>query len=84
MEQDLQKKMRKRLLTFYFAAGLNLIMGMWVFSAGGQVASGTRSIIVLVFLVFAALNFYMARRLRKQWDAYLRQQRAGSGDQVQG
>lgn len=84
MDPELYKKLRKRLLMFYFAAGMNLIMAMWVFSAGGQVASGTRTLIVFVFLAFAALNWYMARKLKKQWDAHLRQQSAGGRDPAQG
>ena len=80
MDPELHKKLRKRLLMFYFAAGMNLVMAMWVFSAGGQVASGTRTAIVLVFLAFAALNWYMARKLKKQWDAYLRQQQAPANE----
>jgi hypothetical protein len=82
MDQDLYKKLRKRLLMFYFAAGMNLIMGLWVLSASGPVASGTRMVIVLVFLAFAALNFYMARKLKKQWDAHLREQGSRTGDAV--
>lgn len=84
MDVELYKKIRKRLLMFYFAAGMNLVMGIWVLSAGGPVASGTRTVIVFVFIVFAALNFYMARKLKKQWDAHLRQQGSGGSDQVQG
>jgi hypothetical protein len=80
MDPELHKKLRKRLLMFYFAAGMNLVMAMWVFSAGGQVASATRTVIVLVFLAFAALNWYMARKLKKQWDAYLRQQQAPANE----
>ena len=74
MDPELYKKMRRRLMMFYFASAMNVVMAMWVFSAGGQIASGTRTTIVLVFLGFGALNWYMARKLKKQWDAYLRQQ----------
>ena len=78
MDTELYKKVRKRMLMFYFAAGANLLMGMWVFSAGGAVAAGTRMTIVLIFLVFAALNYYMARKLGRQWAAHVRQQGAGT------
>ena len=74
LDRDLYARLRKRMLMFYFAAGINLVMALWVLSAAaGQVASGTIGIIVLVFLGFAALNFYMARTLQKQWDAHVRQ-----------
>ena len=64
---------RKRVLMFYFAAGLNLLMGLYVLSAGGGVADrGKLWLIALVFLAFAGLNYYMARVLTKRWDAHVR------------
>ena len=64
---------RKRVLMFYFAAGLNLLMGLYVLSAGGGVADrGKVWLIALVFLAFAGLNYYMARVLTKRWDAHVR------------
>lgn len=79
-EQVLFQRLRKRILMFYFAAGLNLLMGLWVMSAGaGQVGGGTLSVITLIFLLFAGLNFYMARSLRKQWDARSRAAASSAG-----
>ena len=76
-DPELYQRLRKRMLMFYFAAGINLVMALWVMSVGvGQVASGTLLIILAIFLGFAALNFYMARQLRRQWDAHLRRQRS--------
>lgn len=61
------KQLRKRMLIFYFAAGVNLLMGFWVMSAGSSQAGGggTVTLIMLVFLGFAALNYYMARKIGK-------------------
>lgn len=74
MDTDLYKRLRKRMLMFYFAAGINIVMALWVVSAGrGQIPGGTLAVILLAFVGFAALNFYMARVLRRQWDAHLRQ-----------
>ena len=79
VDHNLYGRLRKRMLMFYFAAGINFVMALWVLSVGGgKVAAGTLWLIVLVFLGFAALNFYMARRLKKQWDDYLRQQQVQS------
>ena len=73
-DPDVYERLRKRMLMFYFAAGINLVMALWVLSVGsGKVDSGTLWLIVLIFLAFAALNFYMARVLKKQWDDHLRQ-----------
>lgn len=73
VDPELYNRLRRRMLMFYFAAGVNLVMALWALSVGAtQTASGTLMIVVLIFIVFAALNFYMARRLKNQWDAYLR------------
>jgi hypothetical protein len=81
IDRDLYERLRRRILMFYFAAGINLVMGIWVLSAGsGKVASGTLWIIVLVFLGFAALNFRMARRLRRQWDDHLKQSQKSANE----
>ena len=73
MDRDLYERLRKRMLMFYFAAGINLVMALWVMSVGAtQAASGTLVIVTLIFFAFAALNFYMARVLKKQWDDHLR------------
>ncbi|HEV7394432.1 MAG TPA: hypothetical protein VGO08_22525 [Burkholderiales bacterium] len=59
-------QLRKRMLLFYFAAGVNFLMAFWVWSVGaGQAAAGTLTLIMLVFLAFAGLNYYMARRISK-------------------
>ena len=69
------RQLRKRALIFYFAAGVNVLMAFWVWSAaGGKTGSGTLLLITLVFLVFAGLNYYMARRIGK----FLRQLTSGS------
>lgn len=83
IDRNLYQRLRKRILMFYFAAGINLVMALWVLSVGaGKVASNTLWLIVLIFLVFAALNFYMARTLKKQWDNHVRQLSAKSGDEA--
>ena len=83
IDRNLYERLRKRILMFYFAAGINLVMALWVLSVGaGKVASNTLWLIVLIFLVFAALNFYMARTLKKKWDEHVRQLSAKSGDEA--
>jgi len=83
MDRELYERLRKRILMFYFAAGINLVMGLWVMSVGAtQAASGMLVIIVLIFFAFAALNFYMARKLKKQWDDHVRQHQPKAGDEV--
>ena len=77
MEPRMDPRIRKRMLMFYFAAGVNLLMAFWVSSAGGgKIAGGTLTVIMLIFLFFAGVNYYMARRIAKQWAAHVRNQRA--------
>jgi len=83
VDTDLYARLRKRMLMFYFAAGINIVMAVWVISVGaGQVAMSTLAMILALFLGFAALNFYMARVLRKQWDAHVLGQAATPPNQV--
>ena len=66
--------LRKRVLLFYFAAGVNLLMALWVGSVGATQAGGsTVTIVTLIFIGFGGLNYYMARKLQK----YLRRMVAG-------
>ena len=60
-------QLRKRVLVFYFAAGVNLLMALWVGSVGGstQAGGGAVTLVTLVFIGFAGLNYYMARKLQK-------------------
>ena len=83
-DTDLRNRLRKRMLMFYFAAGINLVMAVWIAAVGStQVASGTVWTVMLIFFAFAGLNFYMARVLQKQWDAHVRHvQQQQSGQRV--
>ena len=58
-------QLKKRMLLFYFAAGVNLLMGFWVMSVGGQAGGGTVTAVMLVFLAFAGINYYLARKIGK-------------------
>ena len=76
MIQINEAALRKRIFLFYIAAGLNLGMGFFVLTAGGTTASrGMLWTIALVFLGFAALNYYVARTLKKKWEEVARQRR---------
>jgi hypothetical protein len=68
---------RKRMLLLYFAGGVNLFMAVYVMSAGaGTVEPGKLTTIALIFIAFAIVNFYVARKLRIQWNRLTRQARA--------
>ena len=87
MPVQMPDQTRKRILMFYFAAGINIVMAMWVVSAAaGQVSGLMLGMIVVVFLGFAWINFHFAKMLRKRWEAQVRQQleAAEQGERVNG
>jgi hypothetical protein len=58
--------LRKRMMIFYFAAGVNFLMAFWVWSVGSTQTSGSKlTLIMFIFLAFTGLNYYMARRIGK-------------------
>ena len=68
---------RKRIVMFHFAAGLNLMMGFYVlFAGGGVVTGGMRTLITVIFFAFAALNFHVARTLSRRLEEQIRQPQA--------
>lgn len=74
MADEAIAQLRKRILTFYFAAGINIVMALWVVSvAAGRVSGLALGGIVFVFVGFAWLNFYMAKVLRRRLEAQMRQ-----------
>lgn len=65
---ELEKKFRKRILTFYFAGVVNLVIGLYVLFFGGQfMARGTSLLVALFFLGFAAVDFYFPQIMKKKW-----------------
>lgn len=74
MIQPTLDSLRKRILLLYFVGGVNLFMAIYVMSAGaGNVEPGKLTAIAVIFIAFAILNFYLARRLRTQWNRLTRQ-----------
>ena len=61
-------RIRKRVLAFYFAGFLNLILGLYVLLYGRNlVEQGTWYLLLAFFFGFAAVDFWFARKMRKQW-----------------
>ena len=74
MNQPTLESIRKRMLLLYFAGGVNLCMAIYVMAAGaGIVEPGKLTAIAVIFIVFALVNFYVARKLRIQWNRLTRQ-----------
>ena len=61
-------RLRKRILAFYFAGVVNLVLGVYVLLAGaGTMESGTAMLIALFFLGFAAVDFYFPEIIKRKW-----------------
>jgi hypothetical protein len=61
-------KLKKRIIMFYIGGILNALLGLYVLIEGGSfLPSGTARILVLVFLAFAAVDFYFPYMLKRKW-----------------
>ena len=77
MSQQNLDGIRKRILLFYFAGGVNLFMAIYVMSAGAGTVEPTKlTAIAVIFIVFALINFYVARKLRTHFHRLTRQSQA--------
>ncbi|HXF68103.1 MAG TPA: hypothetical protein VNK67_15580 [Burkholderiales bacterium] len=65
-------KFRNRVLAFYVAGFLNLVLGLYVLIHGRALVEQTMWYILLFFFFgFAAVDFWFARNLRRKWiEAY--------------
>ena len=81
-------KVKKRILAFYFAGFLNLVLGLYVLLNGRTlVDQGMWYLLLAFFFGFAAVDFWFARKLRRQWlEAYAQHmaQREASGNKPAG
>ena len=77
MAEQMHPKLKRRILMFYFAAGINLVMAVWVMSVGtGHAPGALLGLISFVFIAFAVVNFYVAKSLRRKWEAQARERAA--------
>ena len=77
MAEQIPPPIRKRILMFYFAAGMQLVMGGIVAAAGPGLLSGFLvAAIVLGCLGFAYANVRLAKLLRQKWEAQVRERAA--------
>jgi hypothetical protein len=60
-------RLKKRVYAFYLAGTLNLVLGVWVLVYGGDLEQSTRSIMMLFFFGFAALDFWFPQKLKQKY-----------------
>ena len=77
----MDERLRKRILAFYFAGVVNVVLGIYVLLAGAaHMGSGTALLVALFFLGFAAVDFYFPQIIKKKW----REQQAQLSGQAPG
>jgi len=66
------ERLKKRILMFYIAGFLNLVLGFYVLFHGRSIVGpGTWYILLFFFFGFAAVDFWFARSLKRKWiEAY--------------
>jgi len=64
----MDKQLRKRIYMFYFAGAFNLVLGIWVVMAGGELEPATRKSRMLFFFGFAMVEFWFPKQLKKKYE----------------
>jgi len=64
----MDKQLRKRIYMFYFAGAFNLVLGIWVVMAGGELEPATRKTMMLFFFGFAMVDFWFPKHLKKKYE----------------
>lgn len=83
----MDERLKKRIYAFYFAGALNLILGMYVLLYGDKLDEGPRTIMLIFFFGFAAVDFWFPVQLKKKYEeqlaAYQRMQREQAAAQTE-
>ena len=77
-------KLKKRIILFYIGGIVNALLGLYVLIEGASfLPSDTARILALVFLAFAAVDFYFPYMLKRKWLAENAGRQAQGNDPVQ-
>jgi len=80
----MDEKLKKRIIMFYIGGILNALLGLYVLIEGASfLPSDTARVLVLVFLAFAAVDFYFPYMLKRKWLAENARKQAQDNDPVQ-
>jgi hypothetical protein len=64
----MNERLRRRILAFYFAGAVNLVLGLYTLIEGpALVGRETTVLLVLFFFGFALVDFYFPRAMKKKW-----------------
>ena len=66
----MDERLRKRILMFYLAGVINLVLGLYVLFAGAAVLPADKVMMLsFFFFAFAAVDFYFPYAMKKKWRA---------------
>src|SRR3989304_1476358 len=81
---SMDEKLKRRIIMFYIGGILNALLGLYVLIEGASfLPPDTARILVLVFLAFAAVDFYFPYMLKRKWLAENAGKQAQDSDRVQ-
>ena len=66
----MDERLKRRMLLFYLAGVVNLILGLYVLVFGGGFLENDKVMIMsFFFLAFAAVDFYFPYAMKRKWRA---------------
>ena len=64
----MDEKLKKRMVAFYIGGIINALLGLYVLIEGlSFLPPATARTLAIVFLVFAAVDFYFPHAMKKKW-----------------
>jgi hypothetical protein len=87
----MDERLKKRIYAFWLAGALNLVLAFYVLGFGDKLDPGTRSMMLLFFFGFAAVDFWFPVMLKKKFaeqqaeqERLMQEARKASGDSTPG
>jgi uncharacterized membrane protein len=80
----MDKKLQTRIMLFYIGGIINAVLGLYVLIEGlSFLPPDTARTLAIVFLVFAAVDFYFPYALKKKWLADNARKQGQNTDPIQ-
>jgi uncharacterized membrane protein len=77
-------KLQRRIIAFYIGGIINAVLGLYVLIEGlSFLPADTARTLAIVFLVFAAVDFYFPYALKKKWLADNAREQGQNTDPIQ-
>jgi len=65
---EMNSKLKRRIMAFYIGGVLNGLLGFYVLVNGASfLPAGTVRTLVIIFFLFAAVDFYFPHAIKKKW-----------------